>query len=528
MTKTLKEQIKEFSLQHLNEEFTTKAIKSELSNKYGTPMGSIIPTDYCYNLINNDPQVKKFKSETRFFEQLAPGVFKSLGPNYSYNGKVTHLGSIIGIWENGTFYKGSIKNNDQLSTLIKEYYKFKNESNQYDEQYKWDFAIKHQGIFNDLSNLPEKIASLGAPNFQSYFIQNSGIKWMVNNHPEDLYESFSVLFDEKKPLKERIASFRKKINITLVNDTGWENKQLADPGIDTASFFLFANNYLLNILFTKVSAFNNYAKFFKLDMMLNFTDYEQRYIDWQNYFLEILIPTMNNVLGNTNTLLDAQDFVWYVGNLSNILRSKLIEYFKSIKIEVDDTPKQYTALKLTKNIAEIHRVGKRSNKFRIIVNFDELDLEYQTNVKRVPDSYNWTNLNGEFWIDSEETYEEAKKIINNILEKQSLYINQNNEGEIMNTNINQPLNQILYGPPGTGKTYNTVIEAMKIFKNDPNLKINTPEEYGKLKCEFDKLKNASQIEFITFHQSYSYEEFVEGIRPLLNAKDVKYELRLKN
>lgn len=91
-----------------------------------------------------------------------------------------------------------------------------------------------------------------------------------------------------------------------------------------------------------------------------------------------------------------------------------------------------------------------------------------------------------------------------------------------------PLNQILYGPPGTGKTYNTVIKAMEII--NPKLvqrdKDGNVEKYNELKTEFDKLKQQGQIEFVTFHQSYSYEEFVEGIKPdLENGKELRYKLQ---
>ncbi len=89
------------------------------------------------------------------------------------------------------------------------------------------------------------------------------------------------------------------------------------------------------------------------------------------------------------------------------------------------------------------------------------------------------------------------------------------------------LNQILYGPPGTGKTYNTVIKAIEI--TNPELierdEDGNVENYEVLKEEFDKLKQQGQIEFVTFHQSYSYEEFVEGIKPTLNEKDeIKYKV----
>lgn len=87
-----------------------------------------------------------------------------------------------------------------------------------------------------------------------------------------------------------------------------------------------------------------------------------------------------------------------------------------------------------------------------------------------------------------------------------------NDKEIDKMNI--PLNQILYGPPGTGKTYNTVLKAMSIIDNT-EYKDVPEEQYSALKTRFDELKQAGQIEFVTFHQSYSYEEFVEGIKPYI-------------
>lgn len=93
------------------------------------------------------------------------------------------------------------------------------------------------------------------------------------------------------------------------------------------------------------------------------------------------------------------------------------------------------------------------------------------------------------------------------------------------------LNQILYGPPGTGKTHNAINHALSIIsgrdvneiiaeqKSDPTLR-------EKAKKQFDELVDSGQIQFVTFHQSYSYEDFVEGIKSIINEKgDVEYIIK---
>ncbi|EAI4498077.1 AAA family ATPase [Campylobacter jejuni] len=85
-----------------------------------------------------------------------------------------------------------------------------------------------------------------------------------------------------------------------------------------------------------------------------------------------------------------------------------------------------------------------------------------------------------------------------------------------------PLNQILYGPPGTGKTYHIIDKALEIFGE--NL-----ESRDEKKAKFDEYARKGQIVFTTFHQSYGYEEFVEGIKPIIdndeNSQEVKYDVK---
>ena len=77
--------------------------------------------------------------------------------------------------------------------------------------------------------------------------------------------------------------------------------------------------------------------------------------------------------------------------------------------------------------------------------------------------------------------------------------------------IKQPLNRILFGAAGTGKTYHTINHALSIIENKP-LEILEQEDRTALKLRFDQYKEQCQIKFVTFHQSFSYEDFVEGIR----------------
>lgn len=73
-----------------------------------------------------------------------------------------------------------------------------------------------------------------------------------------------------------------------------------------------------------------------------------------------------------------------------------------------------------------------------------------------------------------------------------------------------PLNQILFGPPGTGKTYATIEAALEVL--DPASLQAEHTDRASLKARFDQLVEEGRIRFVTFHQSFSYEDFVEGLR----------------
>ena len=80
------------------------------------------------------------------------------------------------------------------------------------------------------------------------------------------------------------------------------------------------------------------------------------------------------------------------------------------------------------------------------------------------------------------------------------------------TNKIHPLNMILYGAPGTGKTYSTINYAMAIIENSAISDIDTIDR-ELLMSRYKKMVDEGRIVFTTFHQSYGYEEFIQGLRP---------------
>ncbi len=77
-------------------------------------------------------------------------------------------------------------------------------------------------------------------------------------------------------------------------------------------------------------------------------------------------------------------------------------------------------------------------------------------------------------------------------------------------------NTILFGPPGTGKTYYTAIYAVAICDNKT---VEELKDYDKVMARYKELKSQHRIAFTTFHQSYGYEEFIEGIRPKVDNEE---------
>jgi mcrB domain protein len=165
--------------------------------------------------------------------------------------------------------------------------------------------------------------------------------------------------------------------------------------------------------------------------------------------------------------------------------------------------------------------------------FKNLFEYYLAYAKYITYEKNWSKIS-----DSKEELKIAyEKELNKIIKTLDSYQNNskledNNLTGGIEYNFNQikdefnfPLNTILYGPPGTGKTYNSMFYSVGIVEKDKSIfdMKNNNEDILK---KFKEYKDKDFIKFITFHQSYGYEDFIEGIRPYLDdkSKDLKYIL----
>ncbi|MBN3573578.1 McrB family protein [Vibrio neptunius] len=96
------------------------------------------------------------------------------------------------------------------------------------------------------------------------------------------------------------------------------------------------------------------------------------------------------------------------------------------------------------------------------------------------------------------------------------------EYDVKSNDKPQPLNTILYGPPGTGKTYNTINKALEIV--EPEFYYSHSDDRVAIKKRFDELLKSNRIGFVTFHQSFSYEDFVEGLKAATDNGTLSYDV----
>ncbi|MDX4063624.1 AAA family ATPase [Aliarcobacter skirrowii] len=213
----------------------------------------------------------------------------------------------------------------------------------------------------------------------------------------------------------------------------------------------------------------------------------------REFFLNILPIRDNNYFFNTKRLnqIELDDIIYFLYGKEIIAKAKFLGEIK------EDTKRDEKFIQGHKvKILDIFDEG-------FFINVDELNQKTTRSIG---------------YIDKEDT-----NYLENILNNKNIKSINQNIGQIMpKSTQKQALNQILYGSPGTGKTFNTINRALKIIDSD----FYQQNKYNRvaLKEKFEEYKKAGQIEFITFHQSFSYEEFVEGIKVKTTDKGIEYKI----
>ena len=169
-------------------------------------------------------------------------------------------------------------------------------------------------------------------------------------------------------------------------------------------------------------------------------------------------------------------------------------------------------------------------KFDKILDYENEKIIGQTELEeKIPEQF-WSPRKPSIGIDEpglSKLREMWNKLINR--EENSKTSNGGDEKETMKNEFDK--NVIFYGPPGTGKTYTTAKRAVEICKTESEEDLI---DYSEIMKKYNELKESNRIEFITFHQSYGYEEFIEGIKPIVsneddesdseNSQEIKYEI----
>lgn len=166
----------------------------------------------------------------------------------------------------------------------------------------------------------------------------------------------------------------------------------------------------------------------------------------------------------------------------------------------------------------------------------KIDTVGQNSIRSAYESYrgDWDNSEIVFFISSDEvltmnwdsftkrTIQELQKLEPHYLKLQNILFQSNDSIPLKdNDSVNaiqkrptmNPRNIILYGPPGTGKTYHTIDLSVSLTKGITEGTTANSQDHEANKKRFNELKKEGQIEFITFHQNYSYEDFMVGLRP---------------
>ncbi len=465
---------------------------------------------------------------------------------------------------------------NKFDDLLNRYAEKARETKNEGELYKWRLLKTQRGKPDvNASNFFESVKATDFKNLM-YGVGIGATRHLASDRTEPFRECFKLLFDESLDLGYRVKEFNSR-TLTIYRELVPEKRHSHHQDERTIATYLTYHNPD-KYTFYKDSFYSKYCKFLGIKPKKPLEKYVH-YLEMINELINEHIIYHKELLQLKSELLDkdcyqdpqnkilAQDILYQMFDLgleeidignNNVYKISMGEFpidelegFIAngvVLVHANTKPKgqSYEAQGVTfKDVIQVgdyfylthgnqgvKLLGRFTSEARKCSNTDYgddgwLEREFEILLNSInQSSYKgtnrwWTPNNNSTCIKVKtEELQEANKLIfkpyfnAELIKSESENEEQETVEENQPTNMKEPLNQILYGPPGTGKTFNAIHRAVAIANSKFDLNVSREN----LKLEFDRLVKEELIGFTTFHQSMSYEDFIEGIKPNLEEE----------
>ncbi len=237
----------------------------------------------------------------------------------------------------------------------------------------------------------------------------------------------------------------------------------------------------------------------------------------------------------TSSVLSKQDYLTLIKDTSIFTKERLKALFKLMPFQqtgisivklgtIDGVPRTYSGnLVALAQAIDLHKqLNYLNNSTDNVKPYTLICKGYYPTFE--PNVYYW-GIKDPLFEALNETF--SKTEIQQILNDKSHLNEENSDSSFENFNEPMlPLNVILYGPPGTGKTYMSTAYALAMMEGIPINVINKiyPNRQT-LVNRFNQAKQSKNIAWTTFHQSYGYEDFIEGLKPILQQTTLNFDIK---